>query len=206
MKKPNIDKVLAAMQRKGYATFTQKPYDINLIGVRAAERRADKFDDYIICHFLNDKGKFETIIAEATTDPGKHWLQTPFSENVRIYGTAILKEGQYRSVYALGGHGIGRWRHEALVQVRAMDVYRDNNWDEFLDMDNAKVSRGIYGINLHAANLWATEEFVGKYSAGCQVVRKYEDLKAILNACRRQVASGLGNSFSYTLLNESDIK
>lgn len=118
-------------------------------------------------------------------------------------GTAILKTGQYRGAYQLGRHGSGAWQHDALIQVKPVTIYRDANRDAILDTD-VKETTGLYGINIHAASLWQDLDRIGEYSAGCQVLRRAIDLAKLVDLCRQQIRHIGVNSFTYTLLDESD--
>jgi hypothetical protein len=191
--KPDILNKIAAM---GYPVFENGDYDINLIGVRSAERVAGAFDDKIhLCFKINDEWQHHCFAA--TTDPSEYWLK-----NGRSIGTAIMVSGHHKGLWALGKH---RGKYDALVQVRSCPVYRDNTRDEILDLDsNTIVENSLVGLNLHRAHS-STDfavESVGRYSAGCQVIQKAQDFNLLMQFCKRQKQIRGWNSFSYTLIED----
>jgi hypothetical protein len=202
-------KIANVMKDKGYLVFDLPPYNINLVGIRNDINPQDnRFDDYFYCFFKSSTTatEYNVIKGRGTTDPGKYYLTTPFSDYVKMTGAAIVKPGQYKGVYQLGWHGTGNFRHKALIQVRPITCYRDNNWNGLIDIDESKVSTGLYGLNFHRAHSSQEFEFVDNWSAGCQVVQNPRIFDQIIKACELQVANGLGNSFTYTLLKYSDFK
>lgn len=111
-----------------------------------------------------------------------------------------MKPGQYRGVWKIGKH---RGLYEALVQTGGpISVYRDNNKNTNLDMSTSSVESGWYGINLHHGYNSAT---VGNNSAGCEVLKSPYDLTKVLDICKKQQPNGFGSSFTYTLIDESDL-
>ena len=203
---PAIPQLLAAYRRLNYVVFDSGPHDLNIFGIRSRGRdqSGDAFDD-LIGFFRFVHGQPVALFFPATTDPGLSALRDPsFPEAIRN-GTAILKEGQYRSAYRIGLHGMGKWRHQALVQVRPVTIYRDANRDAVLNTEGVPESMGLFGINIHAASLWNDVARIGNYSSGCQVLQKSRDLRRLIEACGLQVNAGLGSLFTYTLLNEEQL-
>jgi len=188
--RPAILNRVAAM---GFPVFENGDYDINIIGVRSAERHAGAFDDVIHLAFKVD-GIWQHHEFAATCDPGIYWL-----ENGRSEGTAILVPGHYRGCWQLGLH---RGKYTALTQCRPVQVYRDNNRDEIIDMIEENIQEGIFGINIHRAHSSAEVQSVGKYSAGCQVIQRSFDFDVLINACEEQAKTRGWHTFSYTLIEE----
>lgn len=196
----NYEAVRALYERRDFAFF-EGAYNLNIFGVRAANRdqAGDCFDDLIGVAYTDDDSARTVAVFPATTDPGVTHMTDPVFAAAKANGTAILKEGQYRSAYVLGMHGRGNWRHRALQQVRPVVVYRDNNRDTQLDMISYATSEGLFGINIHGASLWGEAERIGAYSAGCQVIKKGDDLRRLTTLCGRQIELRGWNSFTYTL-------
>ena len=118
-------------------------------------------------------------------------------------GVAILKPGQYRGSHKLRLHA---GKYLALGQQKPVKVYRDNNRDDKYDLLEENVHEGIYGINIHRATSRAGGKStqVDKWSAGCQVIADNDDWHEFLDIC--QIArEKWGNSFTYTLIDSSDI-
>ena len=185
--------ILDRIERMGYPVFENGDYDVNIIGVRSAKRQAGAFDDVIHLAYKTD-GQWMHFEFCATTDPGIYWLQ-----NGRSEGTAILVPGHYRGCWQLGLH---RGKYKALTQCKPVQVYRDNNRDDIIDMIDENIDEGIFGINIHRAHSTAEVQSVGKYSAGCQVIQRSFDFGVLIRACEEQVASRGWHTFSYTLIEE----
>lgn len=189
-----LEELKERLKSKGYVYFDDnKPYNVNLVGVRSKNRRAGKFDDKFILAYRNRSLEQKYFVFPCTTDPSDYYLQKPLSSG----GTAIVVEGQYRGLWQLGKH---QGRYTALVQRKPIAVYRDNNRDNILDMDKRTIETGFFGINCHHAG-FLKRETVDLYSAGCQVLQNYSDFDLIIKTCKVS-ATIYGNSFTYTLLND----
>jgi hypothetical protein len=197
------EQIQSAVVRKNYAWFNDnanKSYDVNIIGVRNAstgKRVTNVFDDLLTISFKDEKGAWQYFEWAATTDPGKksmlEWRKMGITG-----GCARLVTGQYRSTYAVSLH---QGKYEALCQRLAdVRVYRDADLD--LEYDEDKVTKGMYGINLHKAGKDST--WVENWSAGCQVFKRVKDFDAFMKIVKK-AAKIHGNCFSYTLLNSTDI-
>ena len=184
---------LNQLKALGYATFEKHDYDLNLIGIRSKNRRADAFDDVFLCIY-KEKGLWIQERYKCTVDAGAYWLENPS----RSSGTAILKAGQYRGVWKLDLHkGI----YQALCQRGAeVTVWRDDNKD--LIHDHRQQETGWFGINCHRANQWSIVDQVGKYSAGCTVIQHPADFARLIVLCKMQQMAGLGHTYTYTLLED----
>ena len=114
-----------------------------------------------------------------------------------------MKPNQYRGSHKLDLH---QGKYLALRQKSNVTVYRDNNRDNDYDLDESKTDTGIFGINIHRATGRSGGKSirVDKWSAGCQVIADNDDWHAFLDICQnaREIH---GNSFSYTLIESSDI-
>ena len=195
--KYTVDQILAAMERHEYRVFTGE-WNVNLLGVRTAEKKANTFNDYI-CVLFQHLGRWEIFAFPGTTDPGLFYRQNPLNER----GTAVVAPGQHRRCWTFGKH---RGRYEALVQRGPMSVYRDNNHDDVIDTTGPDgplaLDTGLHGINLHRARVNGQSFEIGKWSAGCQVIRAPWDYDLYMAICRR-AAVDWGPWFSYTLLDEA---
>ena len=96
----NEPSILAKVEAKGYKVFRRGAYNLNIIGVRTPSREANKFDDILHCVFKDEFGCWIDLCFQITTDAGTYWLENP----MKVTGTAILCEGQYRGVYKLDLH------------------------------------------------------------------------------------------------------
>lgn len=186
--------------------FFHSEYDLNIFGIRSPQMIAGEWDDTIGVAYVDEKLNSHIELFKGTTDPSDKWLMKPFSKK----GTLILLEGQYRGAYKLGIHG-HTWSsggYVALEQIKPMRYVRDNTLDNKLDIigENVASDVGIYKTNIHRASKWSLADRVGSYSAGCQVIQDINDFNRLIDLCRKQLDSGLPNSFTYTLFSENDFR
>jgi len=127
------------MRSKNYVIY-DKPYQLNIVGVRNAQSQPNKFDDNIFVFFKDDKNDWVVYEYPATTDAGTFFLLNPMSN----LGTAMLKEGQYVNAYAQGYH---KGLYLALVQVKAVTTYRDYDRNALFDIFTKETTGSNYGIN-----------------------------------------------------------
>lgn len=182
----------------GYLWFSGGAYDLNLVGIRTKDSTSNAFNDFF-CVAYNDGKADMLLVFPATTDPGLFWRLNP--ENVS--GVAIVVPGQYRGMWKIGRH---HGKFPALVQARPVEVYRDNNHDSILDTGaDVKRETGMFGINCHHAKFEGKSVQVDKWSAGCTVIADYLDHQTLMEICEK-AAEKWGNSFTYTLLTEDQVK
>ena len=184
---------------KGYKWFENGNYNLNIVGVRNSstnEEVTNKFDDLLTVSYKTENiWNFRQW--GCTTDPGKYYTENLLNPD----GVAILVPGQYRSTYSIGLH---QGKYEALKQMKPVQVYRDNNKDNFYDMQPDDIHEGIFGINIHRASATGTSTQIDKWSAGCQVIANYKDFDRLMWLARQ--SEGIwGNSFTYTLIESKDI-
>ena len=194
LKDYNFEKLF---KQKGYSYFTNGAYNLNIIGVRSAGAKVtNTFDDYLVLIYKTPTGNWMRQIYSITTDPGRYYMLNPIQKK----GTAILVPGQYKGAYKIGLH---RGKYKALCQNRPLTIYRDYNKNDVYDYDPTTLEDGYFGINIHKAGTNSTR--VDTWSAGCQVFMSNEDFKHFMNYCEKQVSSGMGSTFTYTLLKEEDL-
>jgi hypothetical protein len=193
----NLQKV---MNKKGYTFFDgNKQLNVNLIGIRRDNPGTNEFDDFFVMIYRDKKLKEVCEVFPVTTDPGEYWLENPMNPQ----GTAVLVPGQYRGTWQLGKH---QNNYEALVQRKEVKVWRDNNKDKVIDYKSFHtISEGYFGINIHRSNPYDKSYLVNKWSAGCQVFQSVKDFDEFMKICKKS-ANLYGNSFTYTLLTEQEIR
>jgi len=192
-RRKNIRTLLLLMKLKGYKVY-DKPYQLNIVGVRNDSATPNKFDDILYAFWKDDKDKWNGSFYTITTDPGTYWLKNPMNK----LGAAILKDGQYIDAYKIGLH---RGEYKALIEQKPVTVLRDYDRNAILDFNNGKEDTGNFGINIHRAGSKGTTINVDKWSAGCQVFENADDFANFLNLAEKH--SGLyGNNFTYTLVDE----
>jgi hypothetical protein len=193
------EQVEAAVKAKGYVWFedaNNKGFDVNIVGVRnsaTGQKVTNAFDDCLTLSY-KENGEWKFHCWAATTDPGKKGVL----EYHNAAGVARLVEGQYRGSHNIGLH---QGKYEALRQAKPVKVFRDADKD--LEYDENKIAEGVFGINIHKAG--ADSTYVENWSEGCQVFKKAADFEEFMKICRK-ARDIHGNSFTYTLIESSDIK
>jgi len=198
MDKITFDSVYNALKSRDYEMFETDnlPYNLNIIGIRNNNSAPNSFDDYIVL-IWKYKGEWNFKKYEATTDPGLYYLNHPLSPQ----GTAILKEGQYFHCFCIGLH---QGKYKALVQFMPLTVLRDFNKDNYLGFASGKEETGLFGINIHRANLSGKTINVNQWSAGCQVFADSTQFNEFISLCE-MAQKYWGKTFSYTLINFNDL-
>ena len=196
--KLTFDSLITVLKRKKYVIY-QRPYELNIVGVRTENVQPNKVDDAIFVFFRDKKHHWIYKAFPATTDPGTYWLEQP----LELQGTAILAQGQYAGVYQIGLH---RGKYLALVQrLGKVNVIRDYNRNATLDFNNGTIQSGYFGINIHHANSEGVTKKVERYSAGCQVFANAEDFNLVMALAEKQKQL-YGNKFTYTLIDLRALK
>jgi len=192
-----IKNLLAAMEVNNHLVFKGE-LNINIIGVRNKNTRANTFND-VMCVLFQQNNQWQLHQYKCTTDPGVYYRKNPLN----IEGTAVVVPMQHRSLWTFGIH---QGKYPALVQNKPITVFRDGNKDEAIDTDVNLVNtqRGYFGINCHRANAQNESTQVDKWSAGCQVFAKPNEFAEFLKLCRES-AKTWGNTFTYTLLEQQQL-
>lgn len=192
-----------AMKRKGYIVFEKAQYDynLNIVGFRSSNPVVGEFNDFLSVIWRERRGtkrvwNYRTY--PITTLPGRYYL---INRLLNKKGCAILAPGQYRGAYRLGIHK----GYLALTQHKPVKAFRDGDRDNEFDYDPRTIDTGFFGLNIHRANKDGEVDKVGRYSAGCQVFKNPGDYADFMQIC--QIAANIwGDSFTYTLLEEKDMK
>jgi hypothetical protein len=191
------EQIESAVKSKGYVWFDgPENYDLNIVGVRnssTGNKVTNIFDDIITVSYKVG-GQWQFKQWPITTDPGTKGVK----EFHNASGVARLVEGQYRGSHTIGLH---QGKYEALKQSKPLKVFRDANKD--MIYDESKIDTGVFGINIHKAG--ADSTYVENWSEGCQVFKKSAEFDAFM-VIVRDAAKIHGPSFTYTLIESSDIK
>lgn len=181
---------------KGYVFFEGGDFDLNIFGIRNSNGKVDMFDD-IICVVFKVGYDWQIVTMDCTVDAGSYYMANPANEK----GTGILVPGQYRGSHMIGKHH----DYDALVQKGILRVYRDNNKDDKFDLDPKTIEEGDgFGINIHHAWDKGIAPTVYNWSAACTVIQDIKDFENFMELCKLSKEKW-GNSFTYTLLESSDL-
>lgn len=195
------EQVEAAVKAKGYVWFedtANKGFDVNIVGIRnssTGKRVTNVFDDWLTLSY-KEGGVWKFHSWAITTDPGTKAVKEFHNPN----GVARLVPGQYRKSHIIRLH---QGKYEALGQNAPVKVWRDKNKD--MSFDEVTIQEGVFGINIHRSNPTTESAYVENWSEGCQVFKRVKDFNEFMAICRKS-RDIHGNSFSYTLLESSDIK
>ncbi len=195
------------LTEKGYKYFTKGAYNLNIIGVRSDQQGkvTNLYDDLLVVIYRTPKSEeFTRVLYKITTEPGLYYM---VQKLLNKKGTSILVPGQYRGCYKVGKH---KGKYKALVQNKAVKVYRDNNKDKVYTLKPKTIDTGIFGINIHRSNEFEESVYINKYSAGCQVFANPKEFERFMYLCDKQneafkASKTYDGTFTYTLLNESDL-
>ncbi|ATC93505.1 hypothetical protein [Pseudoalteromonas tunicata] len=199
IRKLTAEILLSTLKACGHNVFEGET-NLNIIGIRHANTKANTFND-AICVLYQQSGEWQLKQYKATTEAGTYWRTNPMN----VDGTAVLIAGQHKRLWTLGYH---QGKYRALVQHKPVVVLRDNNHDTELDTDvtpQAVLQQGYFGINCHRASATTTSTQVDKWSAGCQVFASPNDFDEFIALCE-QSAAKYGPYFTYTLLDQADLK
>jgi len=204
-----LDMLRKAYDKKGYAFFEDRKYDLNIGGIRSDTTEPNRFDDSFFVAFIDERSTWRVAMWSCTTDPGLYFLGSGKMGNRS--GTAVLIPGQYRRCWTIGTHG--KKKYPALVQNgMPFKVWRDHNQDGSLDRAG-KVYDDVTGLNCHKAYSWNEGKAIGRnkvvanWSAGCQVAEvSYAHDYILMPLARKQVAKGAGRTFTYTLFDAKDFR
>jgi len=185
----DYDTIKNYVQSKGYVFFDRGRFNLNLIGQRTPSDGSNTFNDIMYVVYKDSFDDKKCLSFPITTDPGTHYRINPINPK----GTGIIAGGQWRGCWKIGLHK----GYPALVQVKPMGVYRDNNKDNVLDKTNIEMD--LNAFNCHRASKKGTSINVDKWSAGCQTYANCFDHDILMALCYRSAAIH-GDSFSYTLL------
>lgn len=196
--KVSIESLMKGYRAVGRVPFgydPNKPYNLNLIGVRSDDMTPNIFNDCLGVLWEDEFG-WNWVGSEGTTDPGLFYLENP----INVDGTFIMAPGFHQGLWEWATHkGYPAFRQKGVARG-----WRDADRDKEFDMDPAKIVEVINaGINMHKAGKDST--VVGKWSAGCQV-RSRESDHLILGEIVEECLKYWGNSFSYMLFEEKQLR
>jgi lysozyme len=194
------DRIYNCCKRRNY-TLEMEEGAINLIGVEGLNIDGSTNNDApdgwndIICALTFKQGKPTLLgIYQATTEPGAYYTKQPLNSG----GCARLQLGQHPGLWAVGVHK----GYEAMQQVGKAILVRDKNKNHSRD-DSVTVEVNN-GINLHRtlAAGWQSLSGIGKFSAGCAVVKSYTGFLELMKHIKRskQYRASKNARFTFTLL------
>lgn len=193
---PSLNTIIFQAKSQGYF-FDERPYKLNIIGVRNPKNTSpEKFEDEIAYFYYDNNGNINGKVVPATTSPSVYFLENPMVSA----GAAILKQGQYKDAYSIGLH---RGIYQALVQSKPVTIIRDADRNKFINFF-APTTTGIYGINIHRASVKNDVTYIGQDSAGCQTFQNISDFDDMMKIAKKS-RDLYGNTFTYTLIDQKQV-
>jgi len=170
---PNyIEKEVLNFLKNDYKKNNHPIEEFNLVGIRdSKDLDKDVWNDYL-CFFTADK----FFITQGTTESGVYYTKS--AERVKA-GTFHLNYGFHEKIWCIGTHKgyeafVNDWRY-----CKPTKGWRDANFNFVKDLGDIEVC-DYFGINFHRAHPVSIVDKIGKYSAGCQVVRNNVDFQLFL--------------------------
>jgi hypothetical protein len=200
-----IKYLLGLMKSKKYVIYN-KPFELNIVGVRNKDTNPTKFDDSLFVFWKDDKNNWDGREYAITTDPSTNYLKKGGIGSFKgKLSTAILPSGQYIDTWVIGSH---KGQYTALTQAKPICVYRDFDRNETLSFNVSDKDCGMFGINIHRAKVNGADDGkgntneIGLYSAGCQVFKNYYCFMDFMQLVKKQESLYRNKYFTYTLFDK----
>lgn len=162
--------------------------------------RMDQFNDVRLVITVEGDRPVIRHQALATTEPGRFYTDNPLNHR----GAARIAFGQYKSWHVGTHKPSSPSGHEALVQARDVQVFRD------LDRNGIRTGdalfTGVFGINQHSGHD-APVGSIGKASAGCLVARTTQDHRAFMDLVKTDERFGVNRGYLFltTIINGDEL-
>ncbi len=203
-----VEQLLSVYEDKGYQ-INEKPYQINMLGIRRDDIFDNMFSDRFVIFWKNGEMAWEKKEFEWTTLPGTKGQGGVFNPLTvaGMTGVAVLKEGQYLDTWRFYDTYTGWLRYPYFQQEKKVKIYRDSNRDTIVDYEMPE-QEGWYGINIHRmSGNGQNQRYVNStyvtWSLGCQGAPEpiFMEVVELARAC----AKTHGNLFTYTLIHKKDL-
>lgn len=176
---------------KSLKTFSKIPDGYWLLGVQSKGDAYNSFDDKMYLF----KGESFIMVTTCTTNAGDEGQKNFHKYNSK--GVAVVPTNTW--FYDLWANGMHKGKMEALVQVRPIELFRDNVKNNKID-EVQKQAPALVGINFHTCSYEKKSNYIGTkiggWSVGCQVCNNVDHYYRILDLVKNQ------KSISYCLLKE----
>jgi hypothetical protein len=205
-----VDKVIRAMQRKGYSFYAPTVYGtnkLNIVGLRNIDKDIGKtvtnyFTDIMVMFYFDESGTRHERIGRFTSVPGLTYQAKEFYPGTnRVIG---MKEGQYIDSYYQGTH---IKTPLAMRQGKAIPYRQDKHKNYTYENDGSETANN--STNIHNSKAYQStdpQKLINNWSAGCQVFRSQADFDWMSQAGLNQINKTKYKLFTYTLMNIRDIE
>ena len=177
--------------------------EVNIFGLRdTSDMSRSVWNDFIGIATLG-----KVFLYRGTCDPSAYWTSVGGAATDKK-GVAHICLGWYPRAYQVGYHGVSSpsFKHEALLQVGKVKIWRDGN-NNFRQDDSDIIQEGWFGCNIHRASAVGKEATIGRYSAGCQVVQDPDDFKEFMAVIKASAPylRGRRHAFGYLLMSIREV-
>jgi hypothetical protein len=126
---------------------------------------------------------------QATTEPGAFYTNRPLNPN----GAARIAFGQYKAWVS----GLHQGKQAALVQRETIRVHRDINKDGKRNSTDPIDIGKNFGVNQHTTSANKVPDFVGPFSAGCLVGRRFKSHQFFLKTVKSDVRYTMNQAYLF---------
>ena len=171
---------------------------LNIWGIRTPR---GEFNDLFI-YFWKNIDRWDFIIEKGTTEPGQGYL---LNKMLNKNGTAILCHNHYYAdCWEVRKHN---GKYDALCQIYdyQFKVWRDANQNGVVDY-GGNIYTDAQGINNHSTKLGYVANYIGNFSAGCQVVWNYANFTNKIMKVVKEKKQLHSNRYSYLLVTEDNFR
>ena len=203
----NYQDLKASVEKNNMIFFDKGNFNLNYIWVRNDLIADNHFtDDLFVAYKENTVEKVLNI--KVTTIPGlKGSLFNPTTVE-GVTGTAIIKEGQYRSAWEFRDTEDEFSHYPYFKQIKNIDYYRDGDKDNIIDEVQEQDDK-IFGTQWHkmsnVGDKRKIEDFeVNNWSLGCMGAPVIEWDK-VIELMRKSIKSGQSTKVTGTILNKTSL-
>lgn len=209
----SVDQIIKTMKALNYEVKTT-PWYVNVVGIRNKYKQpgvqaTDKFIDYMVMWYVDDKGQRFERKSLITTTAGPSFYTGGVTDSFNE-----LVPGQYKDGWELGIHKRTAPSYPALVERTPIKVWRPDTKDGKYKLSGNIIST-TPGDNIHRASIGGSST-IGLNSRGCQVFSQPTELQWLVNAVTQQQTKNVNILVSpvdgrkvvavnYTLLKEEQI-
>jgi hypothetical protein len=137
-------------------------WDNAFISLRFGNDYTDNATDWLV--YVNGSDMYAM---NCTTKPGKYWVYNPVTYGGVTGAACLVGDRQYKDAWTFVNST--NWQTLWLgapyfYQVGEVEIYRDGNKNDVLELDSTTIQKGLFGINIHRGDITT---IIWNWSAGC---------------------------------------
>ena len=151
----------------------------------------DLWNDAVMAVYIDSEGNISrSKLLRGTTEPGRHYVKNRLNRNGAAF---VAIDTIHKEIWMRGTH---KNQPNCLIQIGgAVTVYRDANNSHGRSKSDP-TETGYFGINLHSTAGGFNSKSIGRWSAGCCVVKNVSQFQKLM----KKVYQANQTKFSYILL------